>query len=76
MPTITIQRAGNLSPLKKLVNERELSALLGVSATHLGNLRKRRVLPYLLLGKAVRYSPDDVALALEFLTVRPPKVQT
>lgn len=72
MPSVTIPRP---SPLRKLVNERELAALLGVSSTHLGHLRKRRILPYLLLGKAVRYCPDDVAAALDRLTVRPPGVQ-
>lgn len=76
MALISSQRAGNLSPLKQLLTERALAELLSVSATHLGHLRKRRVLPYLLLGKSVRYNQDEVALALDRLTVRPPGVQT
>jgi hypothetical protein len=41
------------------------------------NLRNRRLIPFVKLGKSIRYNPDRVAKALEKLTVeehtQPPK---
>ena len=52
-----------------LVTEKELATLLNISWQHLVNLRKRRLVPFVRLGKSVRYSPTKVAKALEKLTV-------
>jgi hypothetical protein len=75
MASSPLPRGGTLTPLKKLISEKQLAEILGVSSTHLGHLRKRRVLPYIVLGKTVRYEPDEVRLAIDRLTVRPPEVQ-
>jgi len=53
-----------------LITERQQAALLSVSHRHLINLRTRRLVPFLKLGKSVRYSPEAVAKALDKLTIR------
>ncbi len=66
---------GTLAPLKKLISERELAKMLGVSLRHVGNLRERRVIPFIRLGRSVRFNPDEISQVLNRLTVRPPEVQ-
>ena len=57
--------------LPKLISEHDLAETLGISKRHLGNLRTRRVLPYVMLGKSVRYDPAAVRQVLDRLTVAP-----
>lgn len=57
-----------LQPL--LVTERTQARLLRVSLRHLINLRKRRLVPHVRLGRSVRYNPSEVEKAVEKLTVQ------
>ena len=53
-----------------LITEKAQAELLGCSLRHLINLRNRRLVPFVRLGRLVRYHPDHVQKALEKLTVR------
>jgi hypothetical protein len=44
--------------------------MLNVSWGHMINLRKRRMVPFVQLGKSIRYDPRLVEIALEKHTVR------
>jgi hypothetical protein len=52
-----------------LIDERTQASRLSVSWRHLQELRKKRLIPYIKLGRRVLYSPEAVARALENLTV-------
>ena len=53
-----------------LVNEKQMAAMLGVSWGHMINLRRRRMVPFVQLGKAICYDPKLVEIALRKHTVR------
>lgn len=53
-----------------LLTEKEQAALLSISANHLINLRRGRLVPHVRLGKSIRYNPVEVAKAVEKLTIR------
>ena len=53
-----------------LITEKAQAELLGCSLRHLINLRNRRLVPFVRLGKLVRYNPDNVQKAVEKLTIR------
>jgi hypothetical protein len=53
-----------------LVNERTMSEACALSSRALMRLRARRLIPFVKLGGAIRYSPAAVQQALEKLTVR------
>ena len=55
---------------KTLLTEKEQAQRLNCSWRHLVNLRERRQIPFIKLGKLVRYNPEAVQRALEKLTVR------
>ena len=55
---------------RTLVDEKTQAELLDCSLRHLINLRNRRLVPHIRLGKLVRYDPNAVQRALEKLTVR------
>ena len=61
---------------KPLITETEMAKLLGCSPRHIRNMRTRRMIPYIQLGKggrgqsAIRYNPDAVARAIDKLTVK------
>lgn len=44
----------------RLLTEGEAARMLNVSVRHLQNLRRRGVIPYLRLGEAVRYHPQQL----------------
>lgn len=55
----------------KYLNEREVSELTGLALPTLRNDRfLRRRLPYIKIGKAVRYSMDDVVAFMEAHKIR------
>jgi hypothetical protein len=58
---------------KKLVDETVAADLLGLTVPTLRDWRCRRTvdLPFVKLGAAVRYSPDDMWVWLNRNTVRP-----
>jgi excisionase family DNA binding protein len=47
----------------------EVADLLGVSLRTVVNLRRRRVLPHIKIGRLVRFSREQVELALRSYTV-------
>lgn len=53
-----------------LITEKAQAQLLGCSLRHLINLRNRRLVPYLRLGRLVRYNPNEVERAIQKLTIR------
>jgi hypothetical protein len=53
-----------------LITEKAQAELLNCSLRHLINLRNKRLVPFIRLGKLVRYNPDAVQRALEKLTVK------
>jgi hypothetical protein len=57
------------TPIKKLVDEREMAGQLAVSWRHLMELRKKRLVPHVRLGRLVRYAPEQVFRAIEKLTI-------
>ena len=48
----------------------EQAEQLQCSIRHLINLRNKRLIPYVRLGKSIRYDPAAVQRALEKLTVK------
>jgi predicted DNA-binding transcriptional regulator AlpA len=55
---------------KPLITERELAQLLHCTPRHIFNLRRRRIIPYVKLGGAIRYNADEVERAIQKLTVK------
>ena len=53
-----------------LITEQEQAELLRCSLRHLINLRNQRLVPFVKLGRLVRYNPDQVEKAIQKLTVR------
>jgi hypothetical protein len=54
----------------QLITEKEQAARLRVCERHLINLRKKRLIPYVKLGKSIRYNPNAVERALAKLEVK------
>lgn len=52
------------------ITEDELARELRISQRHLINLRNRRLIPHIRLGRAIRYDPVAVDKAIEKLTVK------
>ena len=59
----------------QLIDERELSRITGLSLSTLRNHRHLGLgVPYLKLGKAVRYSLEDLMEYLELHRIRPRQI--
>jgi hypothetical protein len=57
-------------PLKQLVTEQQLANILSVSARHIRVLRTRKLIPWIRLGRSVRFYIPDVETAIrQSLTV-------
>jgi len=56
--------------VKTLVSEKEQAALLSISWRGLQEARKKRLVPFVRLGRRVLYSPAAVEKALERLTIK------
>ena len=54
----------------RLLTEKEQAEELQCSLRHLANLRKRRLIPYVRLGRSIRFDPAAVERALTKLSVR------
>ena len=54
----------------RLLTERQQAKQLQISPRHLYDLRQKRLVPFIKLGKSVRYDPEDVAQAIKKLTIR------
>jgi hypothetical protein len=55
--------------VKTLLTEKEQAAQLSISWRGLQEYRKKRLVPFIRLGRRVLYRPSDVERALERLTV-------
>jgi hypothetical protein len=53
----------------QLLTEKQQAASLQVCTRHLINLRHKRLIPYVQLGKSIRYDPKAVERALKKLSV-------
>jgi predicted DNA-binding transcriptional regulator AlpA len=56
-------------PFTTLLTEKQMAALLAISWRGLQELRKRRLVPHIRLGRSIRYCPSAVQTAIEKLTV-------
>ena len=54
----------------EIINEQELAKELRVSLRHVTNLRARKLLPFLRLGRAIRYDRAAVERALAKLETK------
>jgi hypothetical protein len=54
----------------RLLNEKQQAKELNISYRHIIALRQRRLIPFIRLGRAIRYDPSQVARAIQKLTVR------
>ncbi len=69
----TMQDAPNPTALlKKYITEEDLAKALSLSVSQMANLRARRLIPYLRIGRSIRYEPIAVNSALQKLTVGVP----
>jgi Helix-turn-helix domain len=56
--------------MTKLLTEPELADVLSLCKRNLQTLRYARLIPFIRLGRSIRYNPEDVRRALEKLTVK------
>ena len=54
----------------QLLTEKQQAALLRVCERHLINLRNKRLIPYIKLGRSIRYDPEAVQRAIQKLSIR------
>jgi excisionase family DNA binding protein len=64
-----IEKQGAVLPLEKLLTEDDVAGLLNVSLRHVRNLRARRLIPFVRLGRSIRFPVHSVQDALKKLTV-------
>ena len=64
MKEVTIEKHRQL-----LVTEKTLARILNCSHRHIMNLRNRRLIPHVRLGRAIRYNVVEVEKALHKLTI-------
>jgi excisionase family DNA binding protein len=69
MPKMHLLWCGMQMQRQILISEKAQAKLLGCSLRHLVNLRSKRLLPHVRLGRLVRYNPDAVQRAIEKLSV-------
>jgi excisionase family DNA binding protein len=55
---------------KQLLTDKEIGAILGCSYRHVKTLRLKRLIPFVRLGRLVRYNPQEVMKAIEKLTTK------
>ena len=59
-----------VDPYLRLLSKREMGSFLGKSESSIDRLRKRRIIPYILVGGEIRFRLRDVEKALERYTVK------
>src|SRR5664280_2296424 len=57
------------NPGSDYISSRQVAALLGVSLRTLVNLRRRQALPYIKMGRLIRYRRDAVESALKAYSI-------
>lgn len=60
---------GREAPEEQLLDEDDVARYLKLPVSHVRTLRSRKLLPYVLLGKAVRYRRADIERAVALHTV-------
>lgn len=74
---LPVAEAKSVTPLRvdtesiRLLTEQKLAEHLMICRRQLYNWRMAGLIPYLKLGKAVRFRPTDVQAALEKFTINP-----
>jgi|GEM_PF-1664217 len=61
---------GQIQQRNPLITREELTAELKICLRHLDNLTRRRLIPHIRLGRAIRYDPTAVRKALDKLTIK------
>jgi hypothetical protein len=54
----------------RLITEKQQADQLQCSLRHLVDLRNKRLIPFIRLGRSIRYDPDAVQRALQKLTIK------
>lgn len=67
----TPQPETSASVLRPLRDESFIAEKLGISPRHLIYLRERRLIPFVKLGRLVKFDEVEVQLAIQALTIRP-----
>ena len=62
IPTVDLKR--------QLVSIAELAPFLGLTVRHVRKLRTQRLIPYIQLGRLIRYDPNEVLKAIQRLTIK------
>jgi len=63
--------SGLAAPLPiKLLDETAVCEMLNLSPRHLRGLRERRLIPFVKLGRLVRFNPKSLLPAIDKLTIR------
>ena len=55
---------------KQLLTGKELAHVIGCSWRHVQTLREKRQIPFVKLGRLVRYNPQEVMKAIEKMTTK------
>jgi excisionase family DNA binding protein len=55
---------------KQLFTDKEIAAMLGCSWRHVKTLRLRRQIPFVQLGRLVRYNSQEVMKAIGKITIK------
>jgi hypothetical protein len=57
--------------LPVLLDEKAVAAMLSITQRHLRSLRAQRLVPFIRLGRLIRFDPSAVAEAVSKLEVKP-----
>ncbi|MDQ3007206.1 MAG: helix-turn-helix domain-containing protein [Chloroflexota bacterium] len=69
MPLPLIPRPGEARPLERLLTEKDVARIIGVSQRTLQNWRQRKEGPnFVRVSSCIRYRPSDIALYIARLT--------
>jgi excisionase family DNA binding protein len=63
------KQAAQVASFPELLTEDQVAEMLSVSPRHVGYLRQRRLLPYIRLGRIVRFDRAQLIEAVAALTV-------
>jgi hypothetical protein len=65
METTAIAQQTGPSEMMALLNEEEIAEKIGVTPRCIRDWRNRRIIPFLKIGRIIRFNPGDVAQALQ-----------
>jgi len=51
--------------MERLINDKEVAGMLGIGLSTLQRWKAKRVIPFIKIGKTVKYSPSEIMAWLE-----------